>query len=187
MQITPVDEYNNLFEVRDIISPALVEKVLSTPWLDMPWIRQEGQEHWPRRRIINDSIPWTDDWNHHINAMWPQVGAAIGRNLEISYGTTWWLDEPGFTCGMHTDGELSGAMQIVWISANDQLGTCFYHNKNGSSVRKQFLSNLNTGYIMLNFPRPNGYTHLHWHAMLNPVPLGSFRLSSYTLLAPPDQ
>ena len=46
MQITPVDEYNNLFEVKDIMSPELVEKVMSTPWLDLPWIRQEGQEHW---------------------------------------------------------------------------------------------------------------------------------------------
>ena len=186
MQITPVDEYNNLFEVKDIISPELVEKVLSTPWMELPWARQQGQEHWQRRRILNDNIPWADEWNDHINIMWHQVGAAIGRKLEISYGSTWWLDEPGFTCGMHTDGELSGAMQLIWISAHENLGTCFYHNKKGTPVRKQFLSKPNTGYIMLNFPRPTGYIHLHWHNMMTPVPPGSFRLSSYTLLAPPD-
>jgi len=184
MQITPVDEYHNLFEVRDIMSPALVEKVLSTAWLDLPWVRQEGQEQWLRRRILNDSIPWANEWTDHINIMWTKVSAAIGRKLELSYGTTWWLDEPGFTCGMHTDGELQGAMQMVWIAAHENLGTCFYHNKNGTPVRKQFLSVPNTGYIMVNFPRPNGYTHLHWHAMLNRVPTGSFRLSSYTLLTP---
>ena len=187
MQITPVDEYNNLFEVKDIVSPELVEKVLTTSWLDLPWIRQEGQEHWLRRRILTDGIPWTSEWDDHINTIWSKVGEAIGRKLEVSYGSTWWLDEPGFTCLMHTDGELSGAMQLNWIAAHEQLGTCFYHNKNGAPVRKQFLSIPNTGYIMLNFPRKNEYTHLHWHAMLSEVPPGTFRLSSYTLLSPSTQ
>jgi len=187
MQITPVDEYNNLFEIKDIASHDLMEKILSTPWLDLPWERQEGQEHWRRRRILNDSIPWTNEWNTHINAMWHKVSKAVGRKLALSYGSTWWLDEPGFTCLMHTDGELSGAMQLIWIAADEQLGTCFYHNKNGTPVRKQFLSISNTGYIMLNFPKKNEYTHLHWHAMLHEVPPGTFRLSSYTLLAPLTQ
>ena len=187
MQITPVDQYHNLFHVRDIMSQELCEKVYATPWLDLSWKRQEGQEHWRRRRIENAGIPWIDQWNHYINAIWPAVGEAIGRNLEISYGTTWWLDEPGFTCGMHTDGELMGAMQIMWIAPNSQLGTCFYHNKNGKQLRHRFASEPNSGYIMLNFPRINGYTHLHWHSMLNPVPPGTFRLSSYTLLAPNEQ
>ena len=187
MQITAVDEYNNLFEVQDIISPALVEKVLSTPWLDLPWAQQEGQEHWSRRRILNNSIPWINEWDNYINIIWSMVGESIGRKLATPYGSTWWLDDPGFTCLMHTDGELPGAMQLIWIAAHEQLGTCFYHDKNGNSIRKQFLSVSNTGYIMINFPRKNGYTHLHWHAMLRKVPPGTFRLSSYTLLAPPTQ
>jgi hypothetical protein len=187
MQITPVDEYNNLFEITDIVSHDLMEKILSTPWLDLPWSRQEGQEHWFRRRISNDSIPWTNEWNDHINKMWPKVGEAIGRKLEISYGSTWWIDEPEFTCDMHTDGDLKGAMQIICIAAHKQLGTCFYHDKNGTQVRKQFLSIPNTGYVMLNFPRKNGLTHLHWHAMSCKVPPGTFRLSSYTLLTPSKQ
>jgi hypothetical protein len=184
MQITPVDEYNNLFEIKNIVSHDLMDHILSTPWLDLPWARQAGQEHWLRRRILNEHIPWIKEWDNHINTIWSNVGEAIGRKLNIPYGSTWWLDEPGFTCLMHTDGELPGAMQLSWIAAHEQLGTCFYHNKNGTPVRKQFLSIPNTGYIMLNFPRKNEYTHLHWHAMLSKVPPETFRLSSYTLLAP---
>lgn len=184
MQVTPVDKYHNLFLVQDIMTPELCQKVAEMPWLDMPWQRQQGQEQWPRRRILNENLPWFDEWNNHINSVWPVVGAAIGRELAVSYGTTWWLDEPGFTCDIHTDGELPGAMQMVWIAPGPHWGTCFYHNKKGSEIRQQFLSAPNQGYIMVNFPRPNGYTHLHWHAMLNPVPEGTFRLSSYTLIAP---
>ena len=184
MQITPVDEYRNLFAVRDLFPQSLVEKILFTPWMQLKWERMGGQETWARRRIFDTELPWAEEWNVHIVKIWPELEKALGYKLQSPRGGSWWVDEPGFVVGVHTDGSLPGAMQITWISDNPSLGTCFYHDKNKTQIRKHFLAEPNAGYIMLNPVNQAGYTHLHWHGMENPVPAGTFRVSSYTLIYP---
>jgi hypothetical protein len=184
MQITPVDEYKNLFEVRDAFPQSLVEKILFTPWMQLKWQREKGQEHWLRRRIVESELPWINEWNASILEIWPMIEQTIGLPLNHASGTAWWVDEPGFTVMPHTDGSLPGAMQITWISDNSGLGTCFYHDKSQTQLRRRFMSEANVGYIMINFADKSGYNHLHWHSMMNPVPEGTFRLSSYTLIHP---
>ena len=184
MQITPVDSYNNLFEVRDIFPQSLVEKILFTPWWNLQWERIPGLEAWHRRRIFESELPWANEWNENIVKIWPELGQLIGHELAHPQGTTWWLDEPGFAIGCHTDGPLPGTMQITWVSDNPGLGTCFYHDKNQTQLRKRFVSEPNAGYIMINFADKVGYSHLQWHSMTNPVPDGTFRISSYSLINP---
>jgi hypothetical protein len=164
MQIIPVDEYKNLFKISNVFPYHIVEKVLFTPWMALSWQRQQGQETWLRRRI-NDT---------------EEVGRDIGEYI----GTGWWLDEPGFTCAMHTDGEMPGSLHMTWIAAVPELGTAFYNYKDENSLRHQFLVQANTGYIMINVPDESGTRHLQWHAMTTPVPAGTYRLSSYTWLQP---
>ena len=179
MQITPVDHNNNLFFVKDVFSQSLVDQIISTDWLALPWCRQEGQESWPRRRIENQSLPWNSEWDQICQKLWPVLEQSIGYKMANYQGTAWWVDEPGFTCDMHTDGEMPGAMQMTWIG-NVNLGTAFYHYKNSNALRHQFEVSPNTGYIMINRPTQDGYRKLQWHAMLNPVPADQFRLSSYS-------
>ena len=181
MQITPIDQDNNLFFVKDVFPQSLVDQIISTDWLALPWRRQEGQELWSRRRIENQALTWNTAWDEYCEQLWPSIGKAIGFEILNYQGTAWWVDEPGFTCSMHTDGEMPGAMQMTWCG-DENLGTVFYHYKNSNTLRHRFVSKPNTGYVMINHPDSNGYRKLQWHGMLTPVPDNSLRVSSYSWL-----
>jgi hypothetical protein len=183
MQITAVDNENNLFRVEAVFTEDFVEEILSTDWLNLPWTRQEGQEHWPRRRINNSALSWIAEWDRTCAEFWTAIGAATGTAIGHYQGTAFWLDEPGFTCSIHTDGELPGSMQLNWIGAQN-LGTSFYWYKDPNSLRFQTPFVPNSGYIMINQPNSNGYRSLIWHAMLEPVPENTFRVTSYSWLTP---
>jgi hypothetical protein len=181
MQITPVDQDNNLFAVTDVFPQTLVDQIISTDWLSLPWKRQQGQELWARRCIDNSALSWSHEWDQRCQHLWSVIGQEIGYKLSNYQGTAWWLDEPGFTCTMHTDGEMPGAMQMTWIG-DKNLGTVFYYYKNSNSLRHQFVVSPNTGYIMINQLQPEGYRKLQWHDMPTPVPQNQFRVSSYSWL-----
>jgi len=183
MQVTAVDKYHDLFLIENVFPENIVQKVMATDWLSLPWQKQEGQELWPRRKINNDSLPWMSEWHQYLEQHIDQIEHSLGRKLQGYQGTAWWVDEPGFTCAMHTDGEMPGSMQLTWIGADAQLGTSFYHYKNPDSLRYQFAMQPNSGYIMINTPDSRGARHLQWHAMLMPVPADSFRLCSYSWLS----
>ena len=76
-------------------------------------------------------------------------------------------------------GHLPAVMQLYWHQPGSEYGTGFYRYHTESSLIHQFTSDPNTGYIMLNHLDPDGNQPLQWHAMLNPVPDGTYRLSSY--------
>ena len=188
MQVTPVDSYNNLFHIVDVFPQHIVDAVLATDWLNLPWQRQEGQESWARRKIDNLALPWITQWDNYFSKIIPQIEHELGKKLHAyqsieGTGTAWWVDEPGFTCPIHTDGEMPGAMQLTWIGADSRLGTTFYHYKNPTTIRYKFPMQPNAGYIMINSLTSEGARHLQWHGMLHPVPLNSFRLCSYSWLA----
>lgn len=180
MLITPVDQDRNLFRVEGVFSQDMVHKVLSTPWLELDWTRQEGQENWARRRIKDSAIPWLAQWNQEFSTAWHQISEQTGIPMENYMGTAFWVDEPGFTCSMHTDGELPGSLHLTWIGA----GTTFYWYKDSNAVRYQTPSYPNAGYIMINQPDDTGYRRLLWHDMPYPVPQNSFRLTTYSWMKP---
>jgi hypothetical protein len=178
MQITPVDSENNLFKVEDVFTLNLVEQILATDWLNIPWKRQEGQENWARRRLDNSTLPWINEWDSQLGQAWDSIEEAVGIKLQPYYGTGFWLDEDGFTCDMHTDGELPGSLHMPWIGP----GTSFYWHKDPNTLRYQVPSTVNAGYIMINRADETGYRKLLWHAMLTPVK--NFRITSYTWITP---
>jgi hypothetical protein len=183
MQINPVDEYADLYMVSNIVSSDLEQKVLSTPWMDLEFVKQVGQEHWPRRLIVDKYLPWLDQWQHEILQSLLVLEQSLGIKLQPYSRTAFWIDEPGFTCGIHTDGEMPGSLHISWIG-DSALGTTFYHSKNSNDVRFRHKFTSNSGYAMINMPDQSGYRHLQWHGMLEPVPKNSYRLTSYTWLIP---
>lgn len=184
MKIRPVDQEPNLYFVEDVMPQSLVEKILSTPWLDLAWQRQPGQEHLPRRSINDDALPWALEWDLACHALWGQISSSIGFKLADYGSTAWWLDEPGFVSHVHTDGEIPGAIQLYWIGARVDLGTTFYWYKDQASQRHQFPMQLNSGHVMINRPNQDGYRNLLWHGMLTPVPRNTFRLTSYSWIVP---
>lgn len=180
MKITAVDQELNLFCVENVFPQQLVKQILETPWMQLPWHKQEGQELWPRRRILDSAIPWINDWHSHLSRAWESIGNQIGVELQPYQGTAFWLDEPGFTCAMHTDGELPGSLHLTWCGP----GTTFYWHKDPDTVRYQVPEQPNCGYIMVNQPDSIGYRRLLWHAMLTPVEPTAFRLTTYSWMIP---
>ena len=190
MQIIAIDNENNLFQVKDIAPADLVDQILNTPWMELPYAHRQGHDFLKRRQINDESIPWIDKWNQYCQHAWTTIAEKL--NIKIhNYtsttacpGTAWWVDEPGFTCKIHTDGEMPGAMQLFWIGSQLNLGTAFYNYKNSNTLRYQFPMQSNSGYIMINQANSQGFRKLQWHGMLTPVPANSFRLTSYTWITP---
>ena len=188
MQITPVDQDNNLFAVTDLVPQSLVDKITQTPWLNLEHTLEDGHKKL-RRRINKDrQLPWIDEFHACIDQAWETIVTHTGCdhleyfNLDGS-ATGFWIDMPTYTCPIHTDGELPGAIQMYWIGSSQDLGTTWYHYNDPITIRHNFEFKPNTGYIMINQPASNGYRKLQWHGMLTPVPNDSFRVSSYSWLA----
>jgi len=180
MQITAVDSEHNLFNIQDVFSPGLVGQILATPWPELAWSRQEGQETWARRRINNSAISWMSQWDQELDQCWTTIEQQLNIKLAPYSGTAFWLDEPGFSCDLHTDGEMSGSLHMPWTGT----GTSFYWYKDPTTLRYQVPSLHNSGYIMVNQADSTGFRKLLWHGMLTPVPQDTFRLTSYTWITP---
>lgn len=180
MQVTAVDQENNLFRVEHAVTSSLADKVLATNWLALPWERQQGQELWARKRVVDSAIPWINEWHACLEQAWPGLEQQLGIAIQPYQGTAFWIDEPGFTCSMHTDGEMPGSLHLTWQGPS----TTFYWYKDPSSVRYQVPSQPNSGYAMINQANHIGYRPLLWHAMLDPVPANSLRLTSYSWITP---
>ena len=176
-KIVPVDDRGRLWQVTDLVTPAELEDILSVDWLSVSWQRGPGQEGW-KRRLLDWNDPEVVRVNQHIHRQLPKINSALGTNY-TNFGGQFWLDESGFDVVLHTDGELPNAMQMYWIMPDENYGTGFYFYRAPSTLQYQFMSHPNTGYILLNHVNDDGSQPLFWHGMLNPVPEGTYRLSSY--------
>ena len=186
MEITAVDQELNLFSIKNLIPQTLEEKILSTPWLELSYTREQYQETWSRRRINSAELPWFAEWEDFMSTQWQTVivdrfQKQFKKTILPYPGTAFWVDEPGFICPIHTDGLLPGSVHIMWYGKSN-LGTTFYHDKNLDSVRYQVEFKPNNGYIMINQPDLSGVQPLLWHAMMNPVPQNDYRVTSYTMI-----
>ena len=181
MQITAVDQDRNLFRVTDLMPESLVEQILQTPWLSLDYTLEEGNREL-RKRIDNNQLSWISSWHESIKSQWDRIAEQTGCEHLKYLDTGFWIDMATYTCPLHTDGELPGAMQLYWIGSSTDIGTTWYHYKDPDHIRHAFEFVTNTGYIMINTPDSSGYRKLQWHGMLTPVPANSFRVSSYSWL-----
>jgi hypothetical protein len=172
-----VDDRGRLWQVSDLLPKAQAEEILSTDWSCLATGPSGGQETWRRRQVA-----WDDahalQYGGYINRCLPAINQALGTEFTRTSGH-FWIDLPGFAVAMHTDGHVTTAMQLYWTVPGPEWGTGFYYFKNPNTLLYRFASVPNSGYIMLNHTDPDGSQPLLWHAMLNPVPEGHIRVSSY--------
>ena len=175
MNITAVDNTANLFQVDSIYPQELLAEFTVTDHLQTDWRKEDWQAEYPRRRLIYAPDSIYAQLENCVRAHLPFISKNIGLDL-AACDTRFWLDLPGFSMESHLDNlGVSSSMQI-YLNANDSaLGTVFY-NLDGSN-RYQSLYTENTGYIMINGPQ-------QMHGMNNPVPINSYRISSYTWFCP---
>lgn len=176
-EIIDTDGTGRIYQINNLLTAEEVADVMSTNWLEQPWHREQLQESWRRRRL--DSSPHIDRLSGYINGKLRLINQLANKNFQFM-DTAWWVDEPGFTVAMHTDGHLPYTMQLYWEVPSDQFGTVFYYYKKVDAVRYKLLSIPNHGYLMDNHCEPD-HQLLHWHAMLNKVPENKIRVSSYSI------
>ena len=166
-----------LWQVNNLLSAEQVEDIITTDWMSLDWAKGPSQEHWIRRQVLW-SDPKAQQLSSYITEQLPAINQGAGTEFKMSAGV-FWIDEPGFTVNMHTDGHLANSLQMYWIVPDETYGTGFYNYKNKDSLLYQFLSRPNTGYLMLNHLNDDGSQPLQWHGMFHTVPEGSVRVSSY--------
>jgi hypothetical protein len=165
-----------LWQVTNLLPELQAQEILDVDWLSLT--SDPAETNLNLRRQIAWDDPVKQHVGQYINDQLPAINLALGTEFAQA-GGHFWIDLPGFTCSMHTDGHLANSMQIYWITPGAEYGTGFYTYKNVNSLLYQFESRPNLGYIMLNHLNADGSQPLQWHAMLNPVPPGSIRVSSY--------
>jgi hypothetical protein len=166
-----------LWEVTDLLSQEQLFHIVNTDWMSLPWTKSPQQSAWLRREITWDCKD-IQPLCRYLNNKLDEINHAIGTDFTQS-GGQFWVDEPGFAVDMHTDGHLANSLQMYWIVPGPEYGTGFYNYKTRDSLFYQFLSQPNTGYLMLNHVNDDGSQPLQWHGMFNPVPEGTIRVSSY--------
>lgn len=174
---TPVDSASRLWQVTDLLPPEQAQQLVTCEWRSLACSLSSGQEDWARKQVNWDD-PTAQQLGQYITQQLPTINQALGAKFTSCYGH-FWIDQPGFTIDLHTDGHLSNALQMYWIAPDHTYGTGFYQHKRADTLIHQFTSEPNTGYLMLNHLNPDGSQPLQWHAMLNPVPQGHIRVTSY--------
>lgn len=175
MKIVDIDY--RLFHLQEVLPIYLVEAISDIDWENLPWHKGDKQETWLRRHITTDAHPLLTEIDEYLITVQQQIENHCDIKFYTIPYTRWWLDEPNFSCSLHTDGELPSSMQLFWNAPGLQYGTKFYNSKNVSDIKYDFPFVSNSGYLMLNQAK-NEYQELQWHGMPNIVP--NYRLTSYT-------
>lgn len=177
MKITAVDE--RMYHIVEILPDELLTELTSLNWNNISWTKQPMQENYPRRLLdsANSTLVKVSTYFETVTTV---VMQELG--IKLTYpNTSWWLDDPGFTIDIHTDGHLPSSMQLFWVMPTIEHGTIFYNYKKGDDIRFSPKSIPNTGYIMLNKLNSDGSQPLQWHGMMNSVPIDTIRVCSYTI------
>lgn len=173
----PVEPTGRIWQVTDLLPLEQAHKLVTCDWTALDWHVSSKQESWARRQINWDD-PTAQQLASLIDQQLPKINQALGTDFASCHGH-FWIDLPGFTVDMHTDGHVPNSMQLYWQVPGPEYGTGFYLYQQHNSLLYQFSSNPNSGYIMLNHPNSDGSQPLFWHGMFNPVPPGTIRVSSY--------
>jgi hypothetical protein len=171
-----IDTDQRIWQVSNLLSPEQASAIINLDWTNLR--NKHEQLHFKQRREIVWDEPAIQAACTAISDQLPAINRALGTEFTQASGA-FWIDYPGFSCPMHTDGHLAASMQLYWLAPDHSYGTGFYRYKTPESLVYQFASCPNSGYIMLNHANPNGSQPLLWHAMLNTVPPGTIRVSSY--------
>lgn len=177
MQLQQQDTEGRIFSCADWIDPTVADQLARVDWLSLPWSRPRLQEHWPRRQIGPDS-PWVDLLQNQLHLHLAQINQVTGQTFQQG-STVIWVDLPGFVVPVHTDGSAPSSVQLYWHMPIAGLGTCFYQHSNAVTLVWQAPGVVNTGYVAVTAPNPDGSQPLVWHGMLCPVPAGTIRVSSH--------
>ena len=170
MNIQPVDNKLDLFQVSHLLPDDLLVELSKLPLETVPFTKQEWQEEWNRRLLVPTPGSVLESIADYYDSRKRDIGKSTGLDI-TKIDTRFWLDYEGFDCQRHIDNEgVDYVMQIFLSEAPTNLGTVFYED---DQVRKAFEFTKNSGYIMFN-------NKVQTHGMEQKVPKDVQRLTSYS-------
>ena len=170
MNIQPIDNKFDLFQVSHLLPDDLLVKLSKLPLETVPFTKQEWQEEWNRRLLVPTPGSVLESIADYYDSRKRDIGKSTGLDI-TKIDTRFWLDYEGFDCQRHIDNEgVDYVMQIFLSEAPTNLGTVFYED---DQVRKAFEFTKNSGYIMFN-------NKVQTHGMEQKVPKDVQRLTSYS-------
>ena len=170
MNIQPVDNKLDLFQVSHLLPDDLLVELSKLPLETVPFTKQEWQEEWNRRLLVPTQGSVLELIADYYDSRKRDIGKSTGLDI-TKIDTRFWLDYEGFDCQRHIDNEgVDYVMQIFLSEAPTNLGTVFYED---DQVRKAFEFTKNSGYIMFN-------NKVQTHGMEQKVPKDVQRLTSYS-------
>ena len=126
MLIQAIDNRNDLFTVKDIISDELMTRLSKEIIESIPYTKQ-GFQSWYNRRLLTQ-LPGSvlSNITSHIQSQKDIIGEAIRCKVK-SIASSFWYDQEGFTMSPHIDNP--GVQNVMQIYLNDcaDAGTVFYN------------------------------------------------------------
>ena len=176
MSVELVQGSKRLLAVTQAVDPEYLDKINSVDWLRRAY---EMDEHSRvssafRRRILMP-CDLQDAVDREIQRLLPIICAVSGQSYEW-IASSWQICEPNWVCPMHTDGHKPNVMIIYWQTPGPEFGTTFYNSSDPTDVWHEFAGIPNTGFFANYEPNPGESWPELWHASLQSVPAGSYRL-----------
>lgn len=172
--VESVKDSKRLLAITQAVDPIYLEQLNRIDWLSRDWF---PDSHWDwnfPRRILRDHCDLMNTIDRDLQSLVPVVNRFCNTTYSFVQ-SVWQICEPGFVCPMHTDGQKPNVMIIYWQTPGPEFGTTFYNSPDPTDVFHEFPGVPNTGFFAEYRPRPGNPWKL-WHAALNTVPKGSYRL-----------
>lgn len=171
MAIQSVKGSRYLFSITDAVHADFLKEINRINWHGLV-NQHSGMLH---RWNLTADLKVQQDIESEIAKMIPEIND-LCRQKYTHVGGTWQICEPGFTCGMHTDGRKPNVMIIYWQVPGPEYGTTFYNAFDFNDVFHEFLSIPNTGFLACYEAVPEEPWPDLWHAAMKKVPENSYRL-----------
>lgn len=175
MIIESVPGTERLLRIQQAVDPAYLQEINSVDWLRLPYCKDD---HWSKtfkRRVLAECLDVQLAIENEIKRNIHIINSASGQNYR-HVGSTWQVCESGFVCPMHLDGHKPNVMIIYWHTPGLNFGTTFYRSANVNEVLCEFPGTANTGFFANYEPAPGEPWPEMWHASMQTVPKGTYRL-----------
>jgi hypothetical protein len=171
MIVTPCDAVPGLYLVDQVYDLQLLDQFLAEDLSNVPSKSLPMQEQWTLRKNYK-LFPKTSCWNQLQQSVDYSPINKMGYYKYDPMDTSYWMDLPGFTTGIHQDNPGVVVSLQVYLDTADGLGTQFYSDRSNLVFTVPYVKN--SGYLLINAGQLHGF----------PKPVAQTRHSTYTWLKP---
>lgn len=175
MDLRQVTQFDTVYQVRDVLDPAMIDKLKG--YIDTVdphrWQKVPGQEHNNRGAIVWHADTVIEELHEAFGQITPKINDLFGSDVLNFIGIQLWTDGAGYDTGLHQDNEtIDVSCQVYLFDQDPALGTKFV--RGDQEVTVPYVNN--TGYVMI-----NNRDHQLLHGTCQATPVGVTRYSVYAV------